>query len=59
MSEIKQLEDGEEKKCAICGFTMQLRRCDICGAIFCQDHLDKERSSDQTDEHFCNDCGGG
>jgi hypothetical protein len=31
----------------------------VCGAIFCQEHLDVERSSDQTDEHYCMECGGG
>jgi hypothetical protein len=59
MSEIQDLEDGEEKKCQECGFEMNLRRCDLCGGIFCQDHLDRERSSDQTDEHYCMECGGG
>lgn len=59
MSEIHALEDGEEKKCVVCGFEMNLRRCDQCGGIFCQEHLDRERSSDQTDEHLCIECGGG
>jgi hypothetical protein len=59
MSELKDLEPGEEKKCSVCGFIVNLRRCNVCGAIFCQDHLDVERSSDQTDEHYCMECGGG
>jgi hypothetical protein len=58
MSEIIALEEDEEKKCVICGFERGLRRCDMCGGIYCQDHLDKEQSSDQTDEHFCLDCSG-
>lgn len=57
MSELTYLDEGEERKCSVCGFAQNLKRCNICGGIFCEDHIDQERSSDQTDEHYCQTCG--